>query len=80
VAFLGALKAGATYVPIDPASPPDRAARILADARVSAVITDGDARAIAAAGERPVISVGTSGPPPGDTEHVPPRARAFRRT
>jgi amino acid adenylation domain-containing protein len=35
----GILKAGAAYVPVDPTAPPLRGARILADARVKAVIS-----------------------------------------
>ncbi len=39
VALLGVLKAGATYVPIDPAYPPDRQGFILTDAGASVLIT-----------------------------------------
>jgi amino acid adenylation domain-containing protein len=38
-AVLGVLKAGAAYVPFDPAYPPGRLAATLADARVAAVLT-----------------------------------------
>jgi amino acid adenylation domain-containing protein len=39
VALLGALKAGAAYLPIDPAYPPERIAYMLADAQVGALLT-----------------------------------------
>lgn len=42
VALLGILKAGATYLPLDPSSPPERLAFILDDARVPVVLTDAD--------------------------------------
>lgn len=42
VAILGALKAGACYVPIDPKSPHDRVAYIVKDAGVSALLTTRD--------------------------------------
>ncbi|SEP95162.1 amino acid adenylation domain-containing protein [Lentzea albida] len=40
VAMLGVLKAGAAYVPLDPAHPPQRIADLLADARPSIVVSD----------------------------------------
>ena len=40
-AIFGALKAGTTYVPLDPFHPPDRIAYMMGDAQVSAVLTDG---------------------------------------
>src|SRR5262249_17404466 len=39
-ALLGTLKAGAAYVPIDPADPPARASLVLTDADVTAVISN----------------------------------------
>ena len=39
-AMLGILKAGAAYVPLDPAYPSDRLAFIIADTAMSAVVTD----------------------------------------
>lgn len=42
VAMLGISKAGAAYVPIDPHAPPLRAAYILGNCAVSAVVTDGE--------------------------------------
>ncbi len=40
VAILGVLKSGAAYVPIDPDSPAERTAWILADSRVALLLTD----------------------------------------
>ncbi|WP_434740377.1 amino acid adenylation domain-containing protein [Micromonospora sp. SH-82] len=41
-AVLGALKAGATYLPLDPDSPPERIADLLASADPAALVTDRD--------------------------------------
>ncbi|MEU0478649.1 amino acid adenylation domain-containing protein [Streptosporangium sp. NPDC006013] len=41
VALLGVLKAGAAYVPLDPAQPAERLAYLLADSGAAAVIADG---------------------------------------
>ena len=40
VGILGILKAGAAYLPLDPASPPERLAAIVDDARPALVLTD----------------------------------------
>jgi amino acid adenylation domain-containing protein len=39
IAFLGVLKAGAAYVPIDPAYPPERRAYMLRDAQAQVILT-----------------------------------------
>jgi amino acid adenylation domain-containing protein len=49
IALLGVLKAGAAYLPIDAASPADRIARLLADARVAALVCDPARAGLAAA-------------------------------
>ncbi|MEU3435797.1 non-ribosomal peptide synthetase [Streptomyces sp. NPDC006863] len=41
-AALGAMRAGAAYVPVDPANPDERIAAVLTDARVAAVLVTGD--------------------------------------
>ncbi|MCL8017548.1 non-ribosomal peptide synthetase [Streptomyces sp. AS02] len=38
--LLGVLKSGATYLPLDPALPPDRLAFLLEDARAAAILTE----------------------------------------
>ena len=40
-AFLGAWKAGAAYVPLDPGAPDDRTAHVLTDAGARVLVTDG---------------------------------------
>jgi amino acid adenylation domain-containing protein len=54
VAVLGVLKAGAAYLPIDPAYPADRIAFMLADAAPAAILTSRDmvATALGAASDR----------------------------
>ncbi len=42
VGLLGILKAGGAYVPLDPHYPPERLAMILADARISVLVTQPD--------------------------------------
>src|SRR5579862_2825201 len=44
IAALGIMKAGAAYLPMDPAFPADRLAFMLADAEAPLVVTDGGAR------------------------------------
>ncbi|UXI66283.1 non-ribosomal peptide synthetase [Tahibacter amnicola] len=41
IALLGTVKAGATYVPLDPATPPERRRLIVADAQCRCVISEG---------------------------------------
>ncbi|MYY09398.1 amino acid adenylation domain-containing protein [Streptomyces sp. SID4919] len=49
VAVVAVLAAGAAYLPVDPAQPPDRVAAVLADARPALVLTPGELRALEAA-------------------------------
>ena len=53
VALLGVLRAGAAYVPIDPATPPARAAELRADAAVRLVITQSQLTAALTGGPGP---------------------------
>ncbi len=57
VSLLGALKAGAAYVPIDPAYPPERLAYIISDADVSVVLTQESLKTGLIEHGVPVISV-----------------------
>ena len=84
VALLGVLKAGAAYVPLDPAFPAERLAFMLADAQVSAVVTEEHLRAALPAHAAPVVSLDgdaaelaaqpdtppTAGPRPEDVAYV----------
>jgi amino acid adenylation domain-containing protein len=57
VAILGVLRAGAAYLPLDPAYPADRRAFMLGDARAAMVITSGALRASFAASGLAIIDV-----------------------
>jgi amino acid adenylation domain-containing protein len=57
IALLGVLKAGAAYVPVDPAHPPDRLAYTLTDARVACVVTETRFTAAVAAAGVPLLLV-----------------------
>ena len=60
VAMLGILKAGAAYLPLDPAYPADRTDYMLRDSGASTVVTDAELRA---AGAQPVSPLSTDIPP-----------------
>lgn len=55
VAVLAILKAGAAYVPIDPAYPPARIALMLTDAGVRAILATEQSRAVLPASDAPVL-------------------------
>ncbi|MGY1772521.1 Pls/PosA family non-ribosomal peptide synthetase [Blastococcus sp. SYSU D00813] len=59
-ALLGALKAGAAYVPLDVAFPADRIAYVLADAAVDLVVTTAGARARLGDASVPVLDLDAS--------------------
>src|SRR6185295_11688593 len=55
VAILGVLKAGGAYLPLDPASPPERLRTLLARAGAAAVVSDGSAAAALAGLQIPLL-------------------------
>jgi amino acid adenylation domain-containing protein len=61
-ALLGVLRAGAAYLPLDPDSPPDRNAALLADAAPAAVLVTDDVSVLAAGDGAPVLTVGPAPP------------------
>ncbi|MDQ4026149.1 MAG: condensation domain-containing protein, partial [Actinomycetota bacterium] len=65
-AALGVLKAGAAYLPLDPAYPDKRLAFMVADARPAAVVADEAFAARAGAGDLPLVTV------PHDGERAAP--------
>jgi amino acid adenylation domain-containing protein len=62
VAFLGVLKAGAAYVPLDPSYPTERRAFMLTDSDVVAVVTAAGGEALPEPATVPVLEV-DAGPP-----------------
>jgi amino acid adenylation domain-containing protein/non-ribosomal peptide synthase protein (TIGR01720 family) len=59
VALLGVLKAGAAYLPVDPAYPAERLAWLLADARPVAIVSDARCAGVLPADAPPVVRVDT---------------------
>ena len=57
IALLGILKAGGAYVPLDPAFPPDRLAYMVADAKVSVLLTERAYAAEVPAGDARVLCI-----------------------
>ncbi|HSF38618.1 MAG TPA: non-ribosomal peptide synthase/polyketide synthase, partial [Thermoanaerobaculia bacterium] len=72
-AILGALAAGATYVPLDPSHPRERLRDVLADSGAVALLAGDDQRSLARelAGELPVLCFGDL--PPAPRRWAPPR-------
>jgi amino acid adenylation domain-containing protein/non-ribosomal peptide synthase protein (TIGR01720 family) len=60
IAALGVLKAGAAYLPLDPAYPDKRLAFMLSDARPAALVAGDDFAARAGVGDLPLVTVPAS--------------------
>ncbi len=67
VAALAAMKAGGAYLPLDPASPPDRLQFMLADSRARALITSPQLRPSFHAPQVTVLELDGSEPAPPDS-------------
>ena len=79
-AVLGALKAGRTYVPLDPTWPRRRLAFMLADSGAGAILCDPENAGLARtlAGDRlPVLDTRPTGEAEGDLPRVPPETPAY---
>ncbi len=61
VAILGVWKAGAAYLPIDPANPAERVAAVLADAAPACVLTPADLRDLPLDDTRPDVAIDPRG-------------------
>ncbi|HEX2188726.1 MAG TPA: amino acid adenylation domain-containing protein, partial [Longimicrobiaceae bacterium] len=69
-ALIGVLKAGAAYVPLDPAAPAGRTAHLLADSGARLVLADPRLAHALPDGRPPVLAVDPD-PFPGEPEHAP---------
>lgn len=72
VTLLAVGKAGAAFVPIDPAAPQDRVGYILADAAVDAVVTSSDLSAAAAGSACVMVELDTEAVAIADSPATPP--------
>jgi amino acid adenylation domain-containing protein len=73
VGILGALKAGAAYIPIDPTYPPERQAFMIEDAQPAVILTTLDELAIDAP-QAPIINLLADWPTIAQQPDDPPRA------
>ncbi|HEV2148046.1 MAG TPA: amino acid adenylation domain-containing protein, partial [Longimicrobiaceae bacterium] len=71
VALLGTLRAGAAYVPVDPALPPERVSFLLEDTAAAAVITRADLRARLPETGAPVLHLEEGAEGGGDAAPLP---------
>ncbi len=73
VGMLGILKAGAAYVPLDPAYPAERLVLVAADAGVAVIVTDGLPLSPALAEGRTIVRAdAVASPPTGDPTRTAP--------
>ncbi len=57
VGLLGALKAGAAYLPLDPLHPPERLAAMLRDARAAVLLVDRASRGLVGSFDRTIVEI-----------------------
>lgn len=74
VAALGVMRAGAAYLPLDPATPRDRLEFILSDAAAAAVVTGDREASLLPAGPWRTVDVHVDVPSPRAAERVEPSA------
>lgn len=74
VGVLGILRAGAAYLPLDPAYPAERLAYLQADSRVALVVTEQCRRDVAAAGGARVLCLDAASVPADDGPALPSAA------
>ena len=69
--MLGVLRAGAAFLPVDPAYPAERIAWMLDDAGVELVVASGDGAADLPVGGRTIVAIGASGAPEAERPAEP---------
>ncbi len=74
-AMLATWRAGGTYIPLDPAFPPERLRHMITEAAITLTITDTTTTPLATALGTQPIPADTTGPPPAPAAGTPPHPR-----
>ena len=80
IAFLGVLKTGAAYVPVDPTYPPERQAFMLADSEAPVVVTQEALAARLPESEATVVCIDRDWPEIADHPQAPPAREGDARS